>query len=255
MPELRSRFTDFEIVRPVKEDVDNFLPKANFIGQQVFGVERPAIVPVQYEDYTEHMPVGTSRVNVYRLDDLVLGLLRRRALSSMRYEGTFNAAKRRIEESVERIEYPNDMRKRDRKNFHPKLVGIHKRLDQIGIQHDVMPETDIELTMSTVRIIPNPDRLGGRELALVPDPQDKMTVLLIEQAEACFSALVNHACKAVYPASSEPIEVPFARMPVDATSNQIVDIVGRIDALLPVQLVLDGGGVDIANVQRSGNGS
>lgn len=251
--QTREAFTSLEIYREVEDGADRFLDHVHDAGDQIYGNELRSVaaVPTIEEDDEagEEMLMSVRgierpRLDVFRATDLRLEMLERSAPARLNYGSSFRTAAgklirsagykahRPIKRSPEEEEAREASRRRE---------SLANKLYQIGLKFDVVDQKHLPLWFHAVGLpIDITQDNQGQEVALIPDPKDRVTMMLVEQSKMCLRGLGMLSAKAAYPTSRTGLQIPFARLPLDASPEENSDFLKAVEEQLPVRLTLGG---------------
>ncbi|MEI7682719.1 MAG: hypothetical protein WCJ24_00220 [Candidatus Saccharibacteria bacterium] len=232
-----------------------FLGAVDYHSREIFGNDQSGIVVIpghldedarinsSNEDYLsselEIKTVGSPRFKVYDAEDIRFTLLHRRQPKELNKTSRLLWAGRRTTRIQEQTYHPIDVDTDQAPLF--KTSPLYEALVRIGLQYDVPSQDNVPIKFSAITLNPDSD-FGdkGIELALIPSPDDKVTRMLVDQIQLCYTALKQKSKWAVYPNNGPlPLTVPFARLPRDVTESEIKQFIKVMDEnLLPVRGVL-----------------
>lgn len=250
-PREADNFSYIDISRPVNgPGVVKLLNVARHMGNTIFGTDESSVYarPAGYDEdalingldtlgaeadeYPEILKIegiGTPRLEVYNEDDLRLTLLHRRLPLDLNGTSQLRTAGRKLARMEE-----THSRAKDRTSH------MHDVLSRIGYQYDVPQQEEVPILFTGYALNPDPDFADkGFELALIPSPADMVTHMNVAHIYACYAGLARISRKAAYPNSGAvPLNVPFARLPMDGTPEELERFMKVLDDLLPVRGVM-----------------
>lgn len=243
-------FAYIDMSRPVS-GIDHFLASVRVRGQRVFGSETTGIItePNEFDadaevngiEDDEFGPpilkidtIGIPRLKTYDTDDIRLTLLHRRRLLTLNGTSRFDQAGRHVTRYEERVYKPIDP------TDDTRTSSLYQDLFRIGLKYDIPSQDAVEMSFSAISLNPDPDfDSKGIEIALVPAPAERATLMLAEQIGACFRSLAGESMSAAYPTSGPvALNVPFARLPRETNPEELGQFMKVIDDMLPLRGIL-----------------
>jgi hypothetical protein len=197
-------------------------------------------------DFRWAVPLGTPLMTVYRGDkEVKVSLLDRRVHPSFNYMEKFTSTVTRMDKAL----YD------PAEGVAESSLGLREALDEIGMGYGIRPEQqhELELKCTEVAVQPNTMDAGlGHELVLIPDGSSDVTLMLADQITACFRGLQSYNKGLAFPANPMPLNIPFARLPRQTSSEQRTHIMRSVRSLLHESghVLLDGVGIEFIDPPR-----
>lgn len=243
----REAFTSLVIYRGVEEGATHFLDHVREAGEQIFGYEVHSVTPEVCIDESDESGdstimsirgIPTPRLDLYKQRDLRLYLLDKYAPTRLNFSSKFRWAASKVINAADYI--PHKRTKRSEGEEAQRHGGsLARRFYQIGLQYDILDQKHLELNFNAVT---QPVELIhdylGQEVTLLPDATDRAFMMLLDQAKLCVRGLGMHSAKVGYPECRRALQLPFARMPLDATPEQRADFIKAVEERLPVRFIL-----------------
>lgn len=239
MNSLRNQedFSYFEITRPAEDNpaLERMLDRVRYLGATILEQEiSPAIIESHIDvSMTKHEAdfdtgndmeathingIRNSRLKVYEPKHVKLPLLRYKILSNAKHAAGFNRTAQRVKYD---LQDPDDPSYEGRHKGRPP-GELRKRLIQHALRYDIIESEDNilpSLRCDSVNFIRDP--LTGRmEIVLIPNAEQNLVRMLLEQAGICFEQYHKYAQQAAVLASAQSISIPIARLPEDLTNDE-----------------------------------
>lgn len=221
----RGRIDQLVISRPVY-GAEKLVAAAVAIGEHVFGSDRTGFIGLPDEVVSEEqgvsldeiVPVTQPRTRVIDADNLALRMFEVWSPRDRNDNGRFRYAARLLVEKGGRVFSP--VHQDDPGAPKRRTSTLYGRLSAIGLDYDVMDQTDIAIRCFglTEPVAPHTDGLVHLSLGL--HPTDTVSRMLVAQARACQDSLGEVAKKIGYPAGVPQVHIPFCSLPSAITREQ-----------------------------------
>ncbi len=232
----KQELTRLEINRPVVAGLEQFLDTVEALGRTAFGeryaghINTPVIQENEegeLEPLMQGVPMSASRLMIYRNGELSMNLLGRYALPQDKFAKNFRAAhgpliNRAVESGEEGTAFKSGRN------------SLQYALDTIAEEHGINNSEEIRVSCKSIDVLVDPLlEHTGMEVVLKPDPNQKVTRMLIHQSAFCYRALYRRSRRSAMPLNPTALSIPFARMPSGATDNEIGRFLTSIEDHLP----------------------
>ncbi len=251
-------YKSLQIYRPVIVDqrLGRFLVSVNQIGLEVFPPETSVLVDSpfdlnSFEDITRNidepgldlpkyvaaLSLGIGRHKLYDAEQLKVPLLDKRMPSA-----DYN----KLHRAFTRISPDVQSKIKRKPQVTPRPITWPTEFQQAALKYDIPDNSELDLSFTGLVFMVNPGyESKGREMSLLPELPSAENLLLLEEIEIGSRALQAANPDLAKPISKTTIELPFIRLPIDATREEISEFYNRVQRLLPVSVKLGAPGVDL----------
>jgi hypothetical protein len=241
------QFNSFQIIRPVLDTprLRKFLEASKHAGLIAFGARDRVSIERETEDAENEDSgttldfVGLSPFNAYPSWGLKLALLDRRTPVNLRAQPLYRSYQRFLPRAP--LVDGNISGKKNRQHSVKPSAMPSEELVRSALAHDLPNPQLLDINFTRLTYVNDPDYSSrGRELALEPDLAQPETLEIYDEASICFNALYRQNPNLAYPTMKSTLNVPFGRLPAEASDYQIARFVQLLEPVIDrgIQLTL-----------------